>query len=179
MRFMTLLVAALLAAPVANGAGPKKSARGAASRFGDAVRLKKAGKHAAAAAAFQAIVDSEPKNVDALEQLATLQGWLAKHDEALMTWRKALSLAPENSDLRLGLARVLYWKGETKSSLKELAAVLVSQPESAEAWTLNGDVLLADGRPGEARKAYKKAKSLAPKDGEIDKKLARTEPSAP
>lgn len=178
MRNLTLVFAALLAAQALHAAKPKQKTKTppAASRFEEALKLKKAGKHAAAASAFQAIAAGEPKNVDALEQLATLQGWLGKHDESLATWRRALSLAPDNSDLRLGLARVLYWKGERKESLDELATVLEDQPDSVEAWTLDGDVLMADGRPAEARKAYKRAKTLAPNDRDLDKKLAGTEP---
>lgn len=141
--------------------------------FQKGLKLKKDGKFAAAAEVFSDILAKKPKDADALEQLATLQGWLGKHDEALATWRKALALAPDNSDYRLGLARVLYWKQDFKGSLKELDAVLDAAPESVEALTLDGDVLLAAGRAPEARKAYLKAQALAPDDAELAKKLER------
>lgn len=169
MKTSAFMLGALLALGAAHA--------GSTAKFEKALKLKKEGKHAPAAEAFAAIVSAEPKNVGALEQLATLQGWLGKHDAALATWRKALKLAPDNSDLRLGLARVLYWKGDRKQALSELADVLDAQPESVEAWTLQGDIQLAADQVAAARKAYLKAKDLSPDDAELDKKLERTAPS--
>ena len=162
LRWSAALVS--LAAAAAAGATPMQ----------DGLKLKAQGKYAQAAEAFESALEENPKDVDALQQLATVQGWQEQFDAAVKTWKKALALAPKNQELRLGLARVLYWKHEFPASLKELAGVLAKQPRSVEALTLRGDVLLAQGDAAQARKAYLAARALSPDDPDLEKKLGRT-----
>lgn len=156
-------------------AGWAASAWAAGGGFEEGLALKRAEKFAEAAAVFAAVVKKEPRNADALEQLATVQGWLGRHEESIETWRRLLRLAPKNDDYRVGLARVLYWKGRHEEALKELSRVLAGRSRRADALALRGDVLAAAGRPEEARTAYLGAQSADPSDGELAKKLARLE----
>src|SRR5690349_19434787 len=86
------------------------SAAAFAADFQRGMELKNAGKHNQAAQVFEEIVRANPNDADALEQLATLQGWLGKYSESVQTWLRALTLHPGNTDYQLGLSRVLYWR---------------------------------------------------------------------
>ncbi len=155
------------------------SARAAATEFDKGLQLKKDGKFAPAAKVFTEILAKKPRNLAALEQSATLQGWLGDYPASIATWTLALEIAPTNRDFRLGLARVLYWNRDYKPSLTELETVLKSEPKSVDAWTLLGDVYAASSRLQEAHKAYLKAQELAPDDAALAKKAARTEAAKP
>ena len=149
-------------------------AAGAASAatYEDGLRLMREQKTAEAAAAFSEVVQREPRNVQALEKLATVQGWLNRFDDSIASWRRVVALAPRKPDGHVGLARVLYWKGERAESLRELDAALNLAPRDADALMLKGDVLMADRRPGEARAAYLQTQALSPNNAELQKKLA-------
>lgn len=144
-----------------------------AATFQDGLRLKKAEKFEEAARVFQSLVERRPEDADALEQLATMQAWLGRHDESIATWDRLVALHPRSDDYRLGLARVLYWRGQRVRALRELRHVIGGRPRDVDALTLAGDVHLADGDVKRAREYYRKAKALAPADAELDKKLAR------
>jgi cytochrome c-type biogenesis protein CcmH/NrfG len=147
--------------------------------FDKGLQFKKDGMFAQAAKVFSGIVSKDPKDADALVQLATLQGWLEKYDESIKTWEAALELAPKSADFRLGLARVLYWKKDYSRASSELKTVLRASPKLVEGWTLLGDVYAASARSPETLKAYLKAQELAPDDAEIAKKVARTQAAKP
>lgn len=144
-----------------------------AATYEDGVRLKNAQQLASAAAAFAEVADREPRNVLAREQLAIVLGWQNRFDESVKAWREAIALAPEKPDYHLGLARVLYWKGERGAALQSLDQALALEPRNAEALKLRGDVLLAEQRAPEARAAYRQAQQLNPADAELGQRLAR------
>ena len=144
---------------------------GHASTFEEAVRLKNNQQLAAAETAFQAVLANEPSNAKALEQLAIVQSWQNKFDAAIASYRQLLTMDPQAIDGRVGLARVLYWHGQRKSALEELAPALKARPASADIWILRGDVLLADNQPEAARDAYLTAKTLQGKT--VDPALAQ------
>lgn len=146
-----------------------------AATYEDGLRFKSEQKLDDAAAAFTEVSAAQPGNVDALEQLAIVQGWLKTYDASIASWRKAIALAPERAGLVIGLARVLYWKGEHAAALGELDTALASEPGNVDGLTLKGDVLLAQEQPEAARKAYAQAGEL---DGiavnpDLDQKIAR------
>lgn len=144
-----------------------------AATFEDGLRLKQQEKFAAAAEVFAAVATREPKNDDVLSQLATVQGWLSRFDAAIETWRRAITLNPRKAEHRVGLARVLYWKGQRSESRAELERALALAPANPDVLTLKGDVLLADREPESARQAYLQAQRLKPNDADLAEKLAR------
>src|SRR5437588_2708684 len=93
-----------------------------------AMRLKKEQRFAQAAQAFQAISSREPANIEALAQLATLQGWLQHYEEAIASWERAIAIDPNDIDHRIGLARVLYWNHNFVRAESELWLTLQTQP---------------------------------------------------
>jgi YaiO family outer membrane protein len=148
------------------------AAAAAGDQFSVGLTLKKAGKLAAAEAAFKQAVAEDAKNLDALEQLATVQGWLKKYHQSILTWERGLELAPLNASFRVGLARVLYWNGDYSKALHQFSQV---QNRDGEVLVLEGDILSAAGRVIEAREAYTLALALAPQDKALADKLARTQ----
>lgn len=144
-----------------------------AASYDDGLRYKREQKLEQAAAAFTDVVSRDPGNLLALEQLAIVQGWLNRYDASVASWRKAIALAPKKPDYHVGLARVLYWKKDRAEALRELEIALKLAPRDADALILKGDVLMADGRPSEARAAYVQAQTLRGGDDEaLERKIA-------
>ena len=142
-----------------------------AATLEEGLRLKAKGKLPEAADVLEKVAAAEPRNPEALGNLATVQGWLHRFDDSVRSWQKALRLQPNNLDFRLGLARVLYWKHDFSKAAAELAKVLAVQPDYGEALSLRGDVLLAWGDVDGARQSYRHAQTLAPGDAELERKL--------
>src|SRR5205823_4797003 len=118
-----------------------------------------------------------PNNANALEQLALLQGWTGRYEDAIKTWELGLSRhLGDPPYYYVGIARVSFWKGDTQRSLHELERALALQPTDSDAWTLQGDVLLSLNRIKEARASYQQALAISPQDSEIAKKLTRAVP---
>lgn len=131
----------------------------------DGLALKRAGDFPGALAIFTALVAANPKNVDALEQLATLRGWTNDHAGALQGWNQALALAPHYGALRIGRARVLYWMNRLDEALAEIERAMVALPQDADARELAGDIHRARHEPTAARERYLQAAALAPLSG--------------
>lgn len=149
-----------------------------ATSFEEGLRLKNDQQLESAAAVFTEIVRRQANDLKALEQLAIVQGWLQRYDDSIATWRQALTLTPDQVDFRIGLARVLYWKGEREAALVELNRALARDPDHIEALTLKGDVLMAQNAPASARRAYEQARVLAgtAANPELDRKIAGAVP---
>lgn len=148
-----------------------------ATSFEDGQRLKREQKLAEAERVFAQLAQQHPEDREVLAELATVQGWQGKHAESAATWRRALVLAPDSVDLRLGLARVLYWSGERRQALSELDIVLGQDPVHYDALLLRGDVLLAQDDRAGARTAFERARGGSPgnDDRDLSLLLARTE----
>lgn len=119
-----VLAALLLAAPAA------------AADLKEGLALKKEGKLPEAQAVFAELAAADPRDADALEQLATVQGWRGDYAASVRTWNAALALRPDSGDDRLGLARVLYWSGKHAEALAALGA----GPKDAETEKLRADI---------------------------------------
>lgn len=145
-----------------------------AATLEDGLRLKQEQKLEEAATVFAEV--AEAGDPAGLEQLAIVLSWLKHYDESIVTWRRALAMAPERKDFHVGLARVLYWKGEHDLALTELDQALAAQPDNVEALTLKGDVLMAQNQAAAAREIYAQAKARGGESAnlaELDAKLAR------
>lgn len=142
-----------------------------AATYADAVKLKQQGKIAQAESAFSDLLKTTPNNVLAIEQLAVVQSWQDKFDDAIANFKRALEIDADYTPARIGLARVSYWKGQRTLALKEMERVLQEQPAVAENWVLQGDILLADTKYGEARTAYLKAQSLGNNSDTLIRKI--------
>ena len=137
----------------------------------EAMRLKKEQQLAPAAEIFKAIAVREPENVEALSQLATVEGWLQRYNDSIATWQRALALQPDNAEFHTGLARVLFWKGDLSRAEAEVNAALSTHPYDLDALALMGDVKLARGQNRQARAYYLKAQEQNPDSADLKRKL--------
>lgn len=144
-----------------------------ANSYEDGVLYRQQGNFSAAATAFRSLIKQEPKNLLALEQLATMESWQNNFEASISVWRQYIAIAPESATGYRGLARVLYWQGNTTTSLQELELALQREPNHIETLILQGDVLLADGRPAAARQIYLQAQALKGSDAELQQKISR------
>ncbi len=124
---------------------------------------------------FHQVLADQPDDVETLARLATVQGWQKKYPESVASWERAISLATERMDLRIGLARTCYWSGNYARARRNLTYILAAQPENVEALTLAGDVAAADGDPGVAVWSYREAQRREPANPDVTAKLQRFE----
>jgi len=128
--------------------------------FQVALQLKQKNKLLDAEKAFNKIEVQQPNNILAIEQLAIVQSWQNKYDQAIASFKRALVIDPTYTRARLGLARVSYWHKQRKPALIEINQVLIEEPDNATHWVLKGDILMADSQHVLANGAYTKAQSL-------------------
>jgi YaiO family outer membrane protein len=145
-----------------------------AATFDEGLALKRSERFPEAIVVFTALVEAEPRNVDALEQLATLLGWQQRYSEAIATWERALALAPGRVSLRVGRARVWYWQGRLAAALEEVTTLLHDHPGDFDLLEFAGDLQRANGDPGAARALYGQALAIDPSVSELRRKLERT-----
>ncbi len=81
---------------------------------------------------------------------------------ALVEYRAALALDPNNSELRDGLARMLSRAGNDSLAIDEFRALLEQHPDDGSAWYNLGNAYKRTGRPSEALSAYRRALDLPP-----------------
>lgn len=103
-----------------------------------------AGKYAAAAKTYEAILARDPNNVEALVGLSTIFQYLDVPDSALKWAQAALRVAPDNNDALI--ARVNAWisLGENDKARADVDKVLKAGPH-AEALNYRG-YLLAEAK---------------------------------
>ena len=92
--------------------------------------------------------------------------------EAVVQFRKAIELAPDNAVMRLGLAQTLIRMGNARAALAELEAAIRLDPSLAPAHFLKGALLERSGRDQDALVEYSAAVTANPKLREAHLKLA-------
>lgn len=123
---------------------------GIEDRLAAALALHRAGRTAEAEAIYAAILDSDPKNADALHLLGIVRAQTGRVAEAIALLAKAVEAVPRSSLYRINLIKALALKGRW-----EAVACVFRE---------GGDVCLDDGRPEEAVVWYRKAAAVAPDD---------------
>jgi YaiO family outer membrane protein len=136
------------------------------------MELKKQQKYDEAILELDEMLKIEPKNLEALEQIALMLSWTNNFDESIDMWKQASAINPKEPRYKMGAARVLYWNGEHVQSVQMINSVLKEDPKNVEAWILKGDVALAGEVHKVALANYNHAKKLDPNNPEIDKKIS-------
>jgi tetratricopeptide (TPR) repeat protein len=146
--------------------------------FNSAMELKRNAKHLEAEEMFVRIIKAEPNNLAVIEQLAIVQSWQKKFDFSIDNFNKVLSIDEHFTGARIGLARVLYWKGEYEFALSEIQQVINDQSNVSDHWILKGDILMADDKPIDARKSYLQAKRILGTqiDSSLESKINHAQP---
>jgi tetratricopeptide (TPR) repeat protein len=122
-----------------------------------------AGNHAAAIAAFRKVVDEQPKNATALNNLAYL---LAEHganaDEALKFAQRAQAVEPDTARVADTLGWVLYHKGLYDMAIKQLEKASAKEAKPIHKFHLAMAYMKA-GDKARGRSAFEAALRLDPK----------------
>lgn len=123
--------------------------------------------------ALQEALKVSPDNIPLLKMYAEacLEEWSLK--EGRQAYERILALDPKDHEAQLGVARILFQKGDVSEAMVRTEALLKESPHSAETWLLKSRLNLSEGRREEARESYTKAKDLDPKivDAALEKEL--------
>ncbi|HZH09763.1 MAG TPA: tetratricopeptide repeat protein [Microvirga sp.] len=103
--------------------------------------------------------EAEPGNSDVQVRLGFALMRERRFDEARRVFEKALALAPNYHDARMGLARIAFFQGKFDAAEKELKELRERAPDNAEAKELAEQVERA--RAAQARRGPAEAERLA------------------
>ena len=96
-----------------------------------ALALEQEGKVAEAEAAWRALLSSLPNDSEAYAHLGLLEARQEHYKEAIVLYRKALSLNPKIPGLRLNLGLSLFKAGELQSAIQTFEPLLKSEPKAS------------------------------------------------
>ncbi len=105
-----------------------------------------------------------PNDLAALVNLANLYFDAGKYAQAIVYYKRALALDPDNPDTRTDYATALHGEDRDLEALAQLRIVLDKRPAFAEALFNEGIVANAIGRRTEAVSAFKAFLRVAPHD---------------
>lgn len=98
-----------------------------------------------------------PGNVPLRRHLAATLSSHGRHEEAEREYREALSRAPQDLDLKLGLADAFYQQGKNSEASVVVEDLLKLQNTPARAYLLHCRLLIRAGEVERAVRAYRKA----------------------
>lgn len=127
---------------------------------------------------YEQVVAEEPGNSRAWKQLAKLYQWDQDWPQAASALAQYLELQPEDTDMRLRYARVLYYGREYERSREQFELLLadpsLSEGQYQQAVGSYAGVLNATGKTEEALKRYEEAIEKNPEDHEMRLAYATT-----
>jgi tetratricopeptide (TPR) repeat protein len=128
-----------------------------AAVFNRAQALHQAGRLAEAQGLYEQVLQTEPRNAEALHLLGYL--WFQKGDiaRALGLIGRAVELQPRNPGFRYNRGLIHQQVGRLDDAAQDFRQVAALQPADLGAWESLGETLLALGRPEEALQAYDRA----------------------
>lgn len=106
-----------------------------------------------------------PALPECLRALADLLRSTGDAAEALEHYRRALEVRTDDTGLLLEYARLLVEAGSLRAALEAVSGALRTDPDSAEAWSLAGDLHYALGAKAEAFGAYDSGVAAAERRG--------------
>jgi putative PEP-CTERM system TPR-repeat lipoprotein len=111
--------------------------------------------------------DLQPQAVRPLVRLAAVQAGAKEHEAAIETLRRAQRLAPNDVGVVRSLVASLVQSQRHEEALREAKALQAREPKSAAGFALEGDVLAAQGKHGEAERAYRDGLKVDAKSGAL------------
>jgi tetratricopeptide (TPR) repeat protein len=111
---------------------------------------------------FDAAVQADPTNLQALNGLGYTSAWTGRYKDAGDAFQKSLAVDSQNFDAAKGLAYVAHWRGRNDEAAARFGALAAEHPGDRELAMMHARTLLADRRLGDARTAYEKVLALDP-----------------
>lgn len=166
-----LSAALLLSTPGAPAPGtsadPAPAPAQPAIAYDDAERLARAGRHADALAAFEALAAANPEDFDSRLWIGRLLVWQGRRAEAAAVYRDVIARAPRYVDARVGLAGVLLTLDQVEEAWAVVQDAEALAPASGDVLAVKGRALRRLGRPSEALAAFDAAHALSPADTDL------------
>lgn len=106
---------------------------------------------------LRAAVQESPDNVRLRRHLADTLMRFGQTSEAVVEYQHAVRLAPEDSELKLGLARAFHAEGKYTHALVIVEELLKSPTTPAAAYVLHARLLWREGEVDRAVRQYKRA----------------------
>jgi len=116
-----------------------------------------AGNYATAVEIFSKVVSALPESAEAHYRLGVAQSQNNKADDARRSLQRSLQLEPDNLLVMSALTSLELRQGDHDAALEMAKLIQEKHPDSAEGIALQGDILLAQGKPEEGIKAYEQA----------------------
>jgi predicted Zn-dependent protease len=119
-------------------------------------------KYAEAEKEVNAVLNTEPKNITALQLKATLQIQAWKLPQAIITCKNILKTNPESEETMLIMGRAMLLQKRYPESLAIAQKIEKQNPGNAGAYQLEADVYFWDQHPEKAEAPLKKSLSINP-----------------
>jgi protein O-GlcNAc transferase len=130
--------------------------------MGAALDHHRAGRLSDAERAYEAVLDADPANVDALNLLGVIKGQKGDLAAAERLIGAALRRAPNAPLVILNYGNVLNFMGRYAEAVAHFDQVLAAMPTNAQAWNNRGHALRALGCLEEALESFERLLRLAP-----------------
>src|SRR5262249_32793927 len=120
---------------------------------------------------LQALRDAlqlSPENVPLRQHLADSLLGLGRAEDAEKEYRQALSLAPDNPQLKVGLARAFYQQDKNTQALVVVEDLLKSRGTPAQAYILHARLLIRAGEIERAVRAYRQGIDADPSVADLE-----------
>ncbi|QEX21238.1 hypothetical protein FRZ61_11610 [Hypericibacter adhaerens] len=121
---------------------------------------------------LRAIVAADPRDVDAVTELAMICHETQRRHEAATLFERAVALAPRDAILRCNTGNALAATGRPEAALAHFREATLIDPRLAHAHFLTGNALRDLGRDREAAAAYGLAVGLDPRLAAAERELA-------
>ncbi len=122
-----------------------------------------------------ALLKRAPRDPEAHRAHAATMQMTGRVDQAILSMRTAVALAPDSAPLRLALGQVLGSAGRIEAAIAAFGEAAALQPDAVDAWYLLGTTLYGAGRDAEAADALRRAHALRPAQPEIARALAEAD----
>jgi len=145
---------------------------GLVARLGEAKALAREEKLEEAVAAIRAIVAEDAGIIDAHVALGGFLLQLRRTDEAILSYKQALALQPDNEMALSELATAYRMQGRGDAAVEGYRRVLEIEPRSPQIWYQLGTLYVDLGRLDEAKGTFEKALEYNPEMGAAYNSLA-------
>ena len=118
-------------------------------------------------------LDVSPENIPLRIHLAQTLSGLGRFQEAEQEYREALSRAPNDASVKVGLAECYYQQGKNSPALVVVESLVGKRGTSAETYVLYARLLLRESKVSDAVAQYKLALEINPdaEDPELSDRL--------
>jgi len=111
---------------------------------------------------LQQCIRSQPKNSAALHLMGVVCGLAKRHTEAIQYFKKAVKIAPNDSELHYNLAKALSDSQQERDALQHHLKATQLAPDNVNAWVNYGKCLDHLGKSDDALACYDKAIEIEP-----------------